>query len=105
MQSQTDLAKVLVATLDQETLTSVLAQLLGRPETPPPPPPDRPFRSRDFRIALGNLSPSAWHQMRERGLIPPGTKISPHVEIWAREQVVSTIANLAALQRERERGT
>jgi hypothetical protein len=102
MQSQADLAKVLVETLDQETLTAVLSQLLGRPNTPQPLPPNRPVRSREFRQQLGNMSPSQWHRMREDGLIPPGTKISAGIEIWTPEQVVETIARLAAAQRERE---
>jgi hypothetical protein len=102
MQSQADLAKVLVETLDRQTLTAVLSQLLGARELPPPPPPTAPIRSREFRRQLGNLSHGQWHRMRQARLIPDGTKLTPKIEIWTPAQVLETIARLAAAQRARE---
>jgi hypothetical protein len=94
-------ARVLMRRLDQPTLTAVIAQLLNTSgETFERKPA---YRSRQFREALGGISPAKWFQLKGQGKIPPGVKIGPQTEIWTEEQVVATIAALAEEQEQRER--
>jgi hypothetical protein len=98
----TRLARVLTTRLDGATLTAVVAQLLNTSgETFER---KRAYRSRDFRQALGNISPAKWHALKSTGRIPPGKKIGPQTEIWTEEQVLATIAALAEEQRQRDQG-
>jgi predicted DNA-binding transcriptional regulator AlpA len=93
------LARVLTSRLDQTTLTAVIAQLLDTSgETFERKPA---YRSRQFREALG-ISQSKWYQLREQGKIPPGKKIGPQTEIWTEDQVLATIAALAAEHGQRD---
>jgi predicted DNA-binding transcriptional regulator AlpA len=81
-------AAVLAQNLDEATLQSVLASLLGGER---PAPVKEYLRSGEIQKLLG-VSRSTFWGWRRSGILPPSIKLSPGVEVWSRASIIAWIA-------------
>jgi hypothetical protein len=98
------LARFLTERLPPDLLTQVIGRLIDQPAPAPSPQPPRKqrFRKKDFKLYLGGIGDTKWAQLRAEGVIPEGTKLSSHLELWTEEQMLQTVMLLAEREAARQ---